>query len=870
MKIIKPNFVTPIPAVFDDGRRLRLVVSAIFHATFDGELCEERLLWPFAKDEVEGSVLDEGQPKSKAEFLVHGSCYARGPDVRQSFVKVKVAELEKTLAVFGKRTFKLGVASAPEPFEAVPIRWTHAFGGNGYAENPSGVGYKDGALPQVELLGQLIKSPDDRPQIAGFGRLDFTLPQRMKKLGTYDQKWLKTRYPGLAEDVDMTYFQLAPADQWRAEFFAGHDAFSVVNMHPEKAQQDGKLPGVVARVFVKRTGEPWVDVPMHLDTVHLFPHLERQVLVCRGGTTTKSDTLDDIEAVGLGLEWIGRPKSREHYEAIFAARSRKDGAAFAALDDTGLLPEQPPKKKERIVAPGEGLKARQVQRSLRHKHEEVKRLMIENDLDLAQLPALPEIDLSVDPDEVPPPPNEPPTLDEAKRGVAEKRKEMLANAKQQLEDGLDGFPAEEAARVRRDFDEAAKKLETEEVGPPALAREKFREDLLAQKEMLENINADASRVAAQLEDERTDQQLRALDDMACETYRTMVQHQGVPPALGPEASAAARTRAQIRYDAGEPFARFDLTGADLSGMDLTNADLRGAWLEATKLVGAKLDGANLTNAVLARADLTGVDLSKSKLTGANFSEANLTRANLGACDLTGCFFVRSDLTQASLTGATLNDVDLTAAKLTRADLSRTKLEKALLFDLVFEDTNLEHVLWDKTTFYRCHFVRASARRATMSLVLFVDSTLEAVRFDDAKLTKAQAAKIDAQPRFVGCSFVGARVELGMFRGASFETCDFRHSDFEKTDFSKATMDGTHFEDARGVGARFVGASVRDCRFDRADLVESLFGSALMDRASFARANLFRADFGRSGGDAVDMSGANVKRVRTIPKREEAP
>ena len=32
------------------------------------------------------------------EFLVHGSCYARATDVRQSFVKVQIGEQEKVLA----------------------------------------------------------------------------------------------------------------------------------------------------------------------------------------------------------------------------------------------------------------------------------------------------------------------------------------------------------------------------------------------------------------------------------------------------------------------------------------------------------------------------------------------------------------------------------------------------------------------------------------------------------------------------------------------------------------------------------------------------------------------------------------------------
>ena len=77
------------------------------------------------------------------------------------------------------------------------------------------------------------------------------------------------------------------------------------------------------------------------------------------------------------------------------------------------------------------------------------------------------------------------------------------------------------------------------------------------------------------------------------------------------------------------------------------------------------------------------------------------------------------------------------------------------------------------------------------------------------------------------------------------------------------------EDASGVGSRFMAASIRRCRFDRADLMDALLADAVMDKASFEQANLYRADLGRSVGEDVNMSGANVRWARSLPKREPA-
>lgn len=867
MRVIKPNYLTPLPAVFDDGRRLHCVITVIFHATFDGELAEERLLWEFASEAVEGLVLDEAMPKPRAEWLVHGSCYAIGDDVRQSFVKARVGEQEKLLAVFGKRVFKLGVPTAPEPFHSVPIRLSHAFGGEGFAENPAGKGLAGRELPQVEVRAPLIKSPDDRPPVASFGRLDVQLPQRAKKAGTYDMRWAKTRYPGMAEDFDPTYFQLAAPDQWMKELFRGDETFSVVNMHPEKAQLEGALPKVTARCFVKRRGEDHVDVPLRIDTVHLFPERERQVIVCRGVTTTKSDLLDDIEEVACGLEWIDRPKSVEHYLATFAARRSKKDGALASLDDTPLLPEAAPKPKQRLVPPGEGLKQRQMERRLDHEYDKAKQELLDRKVDLKHLPPKPKIDTSVDPDAVKPP-GDPPTMEGVQQQLAEKRAEAVAKLRAELEKASAGLPAAQAAKLKAQAEAAIAKGESELVGPPKFRRAAVRRELEERITLFKNAKLDPAPLQRELDDPRLDQRLRELEELQRERYRKMVQYQGSPRPLSREESAPLRTQVQIHVDAGEPLQGLDLTGADLSGLDLRGANLRGAWLEAADLTGTQLAGADLEGAVLARAKLPAADLRGCKARGANFSEADLSQADLTGLDLSKSFFARTNLTDAKLCDTNLEGADLTGARLLRTDLSGCQLRNGFWVELRFEGVSLRGAVWDKATLYQCDFLEVDARRASMNLVLLVDSTFDKSRFDDAKLEKFQAAKIDKQHRFSGCSFVGARVHLGMLRGALFEACDFSHSDLEQSDFSGATADGCRFEDARGVGARFVNASVRDCTFDRADLMESLFRGALMDRASFEGANLFRSDFGGSTGANVSMSGANVKRVRTVPKREE--
>ena len=868
MRIFKPQYLTPLVSVFDDGRRLHCVLTVLIHASFSGELVKDQELWFYANQETEGMVVDEAMPKTRGEYLVHGSCYSRKPDVRQSFVKVTMGEQEKVLAVFGRRTYDPAGLSQPEPFDVVPIQFKNAFGGGTFEENPAGTGYGGGVPPQVEVRGKLVTGPFDRPPVAGFGRLDPTWPQRVKRMGTYDPRWFKTRYPGVAEDFDGSYFQLSLPDQWRDDFFEGNEAFSAVNMHPERELLEGKLPGIIGRAFVKRKGEEMVHVPMRIDTVHLYPHRERQVVVCRGTTSTKSDTLSDIEEAAFALEWIGRPKPDAHYIEELANRRKRGGGARAKLDETGLLPEgnPAPAPKERLIAPGEALKQSRVERKVRHNIETVRRTMVEQGLDTTELDKFPtHIDTSVDPDSIPDREWPPPTIEDIKAKIAGKTEEVLAKIRDQVK-GLEG---EEGTKTLAKVDEVADKLRKGPVGPPAFSRDKTREQLQHQVTLLKNAGVDPTPIQAQLDDPKMDQQMRDLHAFVRESYRKHVQNQGPAPALEGGASEPIRAMVLAKIKNAESFAGVDLTGADLSGLDLRGAKMTRAFMESVNLTGANLEGAELDFAVLARAKLAGVNLSKcAKLTGANLSDSNLARADFSGLDLTGCFFVAADLTGTKFPNTVLDRVDFGKATLRETDMSGSTAKRPKFHKMRLEKVSIRGANWERPLFYESEVIGLDARGATLPNLSFVDTLVEGCIFDDAHLLKMRAARALAKTTMPKCSFARATIHKGMFRGIEMPGCDFHHADLKQADFSEATLDDSNFQDVRAVGARFMTASIRRCKFDRADLFEGLLANAFMEQASFESANLFRADFGRSQGEGVKMGGANVKWVRTVPKREE--
>ncbi|HRI68611.1 MAG TPA: DUF2169 domain-containing protein, partial [Polyangium sp.] len=153
MKVIKPLKLGLLHRVFENDQRCYFVVTIFLYFDVDEpkKLMGEVGMWKLVSDELgpEGGILDEGNSKTSGEVLVTGRCYAPGGKPTQvSFVRVKMANVDKRLAVLGDRRYKLGVPTVPEPFTEMPVDWAHAFGGEGYDKNPHGKGFAPVTTPE--------------------------------------------------------------------------------------------------------------------------------------------------------------------------------------------------------------------------------------------------------------------------------------------------------------------------------------------------------------------------------------------------------------------------------------------------------------------------------------------------------------------------------------------------------------------------------------------------------------------------------------------------------------------------------------------------------------------------------------------------
>lgn len=877
MKILKPMALALLSGPYERKGQTHLAIVVGAMTTFHGDVLEhEQTLWKSLAT-IPGFTgsLDELKPKVKPEVMAVGWAFAPpGRKVAARSVKIEFGGFAKELWVVGDRVWKNGVATDPVPFDQMPISWDRAFGGEGYAANPIGRGFaptktEDGqtvhSLPNVEFQKKLITSPRDRPPPAGFAPIDPASPKRLAKLGTYDKRWLETRYPDYPDDFDPTYFNMAPEDQWLETSIDGSERVVIEHMHPTKERIEGKIPRFVARAFVSRESALLKEVSLRLDTVLLVPHMERVVLVYRAFVEVKDDEASDVLDLMIALERHGEPKGLSHYRAVREKRLDRDKGALYALRDKDLIPDGTrsgtaanDEELGKLLA-REGLVERATRNRARAQVEQAREQLREAGLDPDEhIPAnavpeedhkLPDMDAMAEFVET--------TEKQAQEAIAEaeaKQKKALDDARKICEEnGLD-------------FDKLLADARKEQGGPPKFTAKGEMERLRDLAELSANSGVVIPEIA-KLGDPELEAKLVQTETILKDTYRKHVHY--MPRAHEGDEEYGARVRFQVEalLVSGEPLADYDFTGADLSGLDFSGRDLSMSFLEAARLEGCKFVGANLQGTVLARANLKGAVFTRAKLKGANLGEAICTEALFdGGVDASEAVFVRTDLRRANLRGMLLHKADINEALLDGADLSGIVASELTVLRSDFRGVKLAGATIERSNLLEIDVSGVDFRKCSLPGTVFLDVIADGANFDDAKVESLRVVGVDRGCSLVGATFRRANLRTAFFRGARLQKSDFSDALLDAADFSKCDLTGATFEGARMREARLMKANLTDANLDSTDLFQALLGGAIVRGAHFERASLFRADaMGAVGDDKTSFRGANVNFVRRAPR-----
>lgn len=880
MKAIKPLRLSFLHRTFDHDRKHHFVATVLvgFDLEHPNRLLTEVDLWKMIASALgRFTVFDHCMWKPHSEVLVSGDAIPPGGapatevSVGLRLTRGKTKLVDRTLRVIGDRFWGATGPSDPVPFERMPVDWEHAFGGEKSDWNLVGKGLapielpngdKVHPLPNVEDPARPISTKLDRPKPASFGPIDMTLPVHFKKMGTYDKRWKDEFFPGLAEDIDWTVFQVAHEDQRLGGWLSGDETFRVAHMNAAKPVIEGTMPPIVARCFLKERGKAALsELPLRLETLHLFPTALRGVMIFRGFRTIGTQDATDIEIGVAALEMKdAEPRPLSHYEYVVAQRLDRVKGYLHVLKDGDLLPAAlglavAGTETDRIteVVKSEGLGMRNARARMQWELDKAKVRLRELGVDASHF------------EHVELPPEEPlPEGPEDLPAFAERTEKRMQEAKEEA------YREKEAAEARLrevckenglDFDELVEKAKSQAgIGPPTFSADA---EIQRMRDLyVESLAAGVvlAHVEEQLDDPNLRQKLELAERQLHDAY-VRAGHFQNPVARLPEAeSTRARARLLELVRARESLARQDFSGADLSGIDLTGADLSGVYLEGADLTNARFVGASLSRAVLAHATLEGATFDGADLSGANLGRVKARGASLKNVSLEEAVLYEADVRGANLDGADLTGAQLLEIQLDGADLRRTKAKRLFFVKASFKGVDFEGCDLEECAFVEADLTGASFVRAKVKKTAFISSKADDVKFDDAELDNLRVVH---ECSFLRASFARSKMQMSNFRatplvGASFEGADVSRSVFTDCDMTEANL-----YRAVAVEAHFTNANLTNAKLTSANLLQAILRGAILRGADGRGANLFGVDMsGAIGDDRTSFSGALVKRVVT--------
>lgn len=857
MKIIKPLKLGVLHKTYTFLHQHHLAITPIcFFDLQSRQVLKEMPQWSLVQQSLGPTgLMDIAMPKPRGEVLLAGSAYpldANGEPTKMDTMDVtlRMGAVNKTLRVYGKRTWRRGLIplqsiSSPEPFASLPLHYGNSYGCAEYGMNPLGKGHLSRRqrwlgkavsteLPNIEASGCHPYKPRWHQQPAGFGPIDISWSQRSCKAGTYDDNWRIAHFPGYAPDIDWTVFNAAPEDQQQTDYWAGDEAFQILGMHPTHREIYSHLPGISARVFVREQGGAFAELKTCIDTVWFFPEHNLGALLFRTQRPVMDSEAQDISHLLLAYENMGdAPRALNYYRQALQLRTDKRTALAHVFNESQLSPIKSP---EQLMQEARELEE-ELQRQKQLQQEYLAEIRTQNTHYPQDAPAIDAIDA------LPSMPVYTPQaiargdidLSELLATVEEQTRLVEEQAQIQLKDLSVRFTAD-SPRTQPDL--ASKKLWT---------RQQIRDQIQnAERQFLGQASINGQQINTQADtipvDPSLQKQLRQYSPqpvVAKMTYHPLVHRH-------------LRAMIQRYRNQGLSLAGRDMAGFNLSGLDLSDLDLRGALFEHANLSGCRLSGSRLDHAVLTSAILDDADFSHCHLSEANFCNAMGT----GAC------FANSDFTSAMLI----------EGRFAHSDFSQCRFKSVTAHKMTAIGCDFRGAQIEKSNLVQANLTSSSWQRATLSQSLFIEAVLAFASFSQAQISRCALIKVNANladftgarldrlqtggaAQLIGARFGGVIANQCGFRDINLKGADLSASQMVECDFGSSNLSYTNWMQTNLFRSILAGSDISYSSFSEASLAEVKARNTKAIDTDFYCADFLQSDWQYSLWQACDYTGA---------------
>ena len=819
-----------------------------------------------------GCRLDVGIPKQEAEWLLAGVVTPRARE--GAVVEIRV----------GRSRRRFLVAASPDGSPA-PLIWEKTAFDTG--SNPLG-----SRTPQISDPALPHNAPACPLPLGAW-------PCRMKNMGTYDARWLKTRWPGLPDDADWRFFNEAQPQQRLPDGLRGDEEIFLAGFFDDAPERRFRLPGARLRFeILRREDNVWKDHAVRADTLWLFPGQNTALLYWHALVPCADEAASDITAARFrlspnALETVPPPAAPKETDAVSPAMGATAAAAGMAAavaasaaapgtSDTAqsAAPADAPSSPASNGASSDSSPSPAVSGTPAFSPTAFSAVMREN---LAE--DLPAINAALADAGLPP--LSPEQIEETHRHIdaltaalAEAEAAPPPSLEEQLRQA--GIPEERIAAVNATLElELPDPSEHVDSASWQAASDAFLDRFSALLQPSEELRASMSRTL-QLLGPDGEKELRALAGDMPDSPRELLQRGGMRPDNA-ERLLTMLEQAPDNPDELDAYAR-ELEMAAGFPPDSVSGYLR-RYREALRTLEGEAPAAPESSSPPSPEESGATTASDAAPAAAATSERQPPHAARSVADISEPEDAATDTATAdsaappsraavmallasgaSLAGAVLAGADLSGLRLDRQNLAGADLSGARLRGTSFADTDLSEANLQEADAADAVFLRARLDKAR----------LRQIRAADADFTGARLAGADAR----GADFSGALFQESHAAGlhaadAVFANARLRNADFSGSDLSGARLTGADMHALKLDSARLSGANLADASlnngtrapgadFSGTTLAGSVWSGVAAPQAVFQHATADNAtfigcDFTGTGWDAVRARHADFTR-----------
>ncbi|MCF6765812.1 pentapeptide repeat-containing protein [Thiotrichales bacterium 19S3-7] len=655
-----------------------------------------------------------------------------------------------------------------------------------------------------------------------FLSLPLTDKHYRRSKGTFNDQWLKERWPALPIDCHKDVYQIAPKNLQSQTPLQWHEPFKLTTydqLGNKTSEITTTLPNRCIKLFYLTKDDQFKQLELKPDLLWLLPEQKVGIIIAHAQLQVSDQVPTNIKYIYITDPTLDQNLSIDEHKAAFEKK-------IAAKKPNFKPKPMPLNKPKSLIKEAEKPKAKTIEMD-----PEVAKIKAEIDQKLAELKSQYPTQFNQ---------AEQKTIPQALQNALDEKDPKL------MSDKLTDYVTSQLSSAQ------TTPQTTFSLTPPKMAIDAI---LLSLAQSLEKSLSKAKLMLPKSQAEQLPEPKSMIDTIAKHLKTDNEEPQKIP---------TMTTKKAINFRDGD-FSNKNLASYDFSHCDLTNTNFEGADLSGAIFDQTIINNTNFNLSNLTASRFNDLHIKKSTFNQSIFKKSQLSKVSINHSEFDKTNLSDSLITKSFFKGCPLNHVRLNQSTLKEVTFDQCQLHQCYFTQAVFDNVRFNHAKLSTCYFDQIQALKLSMNETTIDCLYAQESQFKQLTLDHACLNQSSFEQVKAEAfrikhsqikesNFSSSHLEGIRINDHTtiaqcnFNGANLTKARLLKSTFERNQFDQINLDSAmiyqcivtahHFNRISAKGANFYGSDLSNSVFDQSNLLNAKLRASNLNNTSFSASNLY--------------------------------